>query len=263
LKKKIISILILIIFLTAIFLTAINTTAQICKNKANNNKDEWTGYLRIEGKDNTVWEGTITTGPITVTAKNHSTGLLEQHTIDFPSPLGALDAASKQAGFTYIVEYWPSYSSFLITDVNDDSEWWHYWVDYNIQMVCVGTYELDSEDNEILIGYYEDWYAHPLKISVDKTEIKKDEQITITVTDETDILIEGATVYINSDTETTGNDGTVTVTLTKTGTYSVYADSNDFIRSEKIDVKVKAKNKIKSLNILKTFPILEAFFKYF
>ena len=257
-KKKIISITILIILLTTI-----NTTAQTCKNETNNNEDEWTGYLRIEGKDNTVWAGTITTGPITVTAKNHDTGIDEKHTIDFPCPLGALDEASKTAGFTYTVEYWPSYQAFLITEIDDDSEWWHYWVDYSIQMVCVGTYELNSEDKEILIGYYEDWYAHPLKISVDKTEIKKDEQITITVTDETDTPVEGATVYINSDTETTGNDGTVTVTLSEKGTYSVYADSNDYIRSEIIDVKVKEKNKIKFLNLLKTFPILKILSKYF
>jgi len=256
--KKIISITILIILLTAI-----NTTAQTCKNETNNNEDEWMGYLRIEGKDNTVWEGTITTGPTTVTAKNHDTGIDEEHTIDFPSPLGALDKASKQAGFTCIVEYWPSYSAFLITEINDDSDWWHYWVDYNIQMDCVGTYELNSEDKEILIGYYEDWYAHPLKISVDKTEIKKDEEITITVTDETDTPLEGATVKINSNTETTGNDGTVTVTLSEKGTYSVYAESDDYIRSEKIDVKVKAKNKIKTLDLLIIFPILKTFLKYF
>ena len=97
-------------------------------------------------------------------------------------------------------------------------------IDYSIPMVGAGSYELIEEDNEILWGYLENWYVHTLKISIDKTEIKKNEEITIQITNELDEAVENAIVYLNEETYLTDVDGSITITISEGGSYQVYAE---------------------------------------
>jgi hypothetical protein len=225
-------------------------------NQEDNNNDEyentylneWLGNIRIEGKIDTVWNGIVTVGESYIYAKNVDTGEIEEHYIPFPSVLGAVDEASKKKGFSYVVEYWPSWDAFLVKTIVDDSDWWHYWVDYNLPMVDVGKYELTDQDNEILFGYLESWEAHALRISVDKYEVKKNEKFTVSVFNETMIGVEGATVYVGSETYTTDDNGNVTVSCDTSGTYKIFAEKEGFVRSEKTSIKVK-----KNVRIVKPF----------
>lgn len=201
--------------------------------------DEWEGLIRIEGKNETIWNDVVSVGESYIYAKNVDTGEIEEHYIPYPSVLGAVDEASKKGGFSYVVEYWPSWDAFFIKTIENDSDWWHYWVDYVLPMVDVGKYELTDQDDEILFGYLESWEAHALKIFVDKKVVKKNEEFTVSVFNETDSGVEGATVYVGSETYTTGDDGKVTVSLDTSGSYEIYAEKDGFVRSEKVSIKVK------------------------
>jgi hypothetical protein len=221
--------------------------------KSVNIVDEWTGSIRIEGKDDTVWDGTVTVGETYFYAKNVDTGEIEEYHISFPSVLGALVEASDIAGFSYLIEYWPSWNAFLVKTIDGDSDWWHYWVDYELPMVGAGDYELTEEDNEILFGYLESWEAHALKIFVDKFEVKKNEEFTVSVFDENDICVEGATVYVGLETYITDENGNVTVSYDESGTLNIYSEKEGFVRSEKLSIKVKK-------NVMITKPFTNSFY---
>ncbi len=206
--------------------------------------DEWTGRIRIEGKEETIFDGVVTISDTTIIAKNKDTGEIEEYILDFPNPLGALNEASIQGEFSYSLTYYPEWEAFLIDTIESDSDWWHYLIDYSIPMIGAGNYKLTEEDNEILWGYLENWYVHTLKISIDKTEIKKNEEITIQITNELDETVENAIVYLNEETYLTDVDGSVTITISEEGSYQVYAEKEDNIRSEEISIQVKKSKEI-------------------
>jgi len=228
--------------------TVLSCSAQVCKNSVTI-EDEWSGQIRIEGKDETVFKGIVTVSDSNITARNVDTGETENYYIPYPSVLGAVDEASKIDGFSYSVDYWPSWNAFIIQTIEDDSEWWHYWVDYNLPMVDVGTYNLTNEDNSILVGYLESWYAHALKSFVDKHEIYVNEEITVSVTNETDKSVESATVYVGSKSYTTNNEGMVKIKVTEKGNYKVYSEKDGFVRSDKVDIIVKNSRNSRSIQL--------------
>ncbi|MCK5636326.1 MAG: hypothetical protein KAH91_02815, partial [Thermoplasmatales archaeon] len=174
------------------------------------------------------------------------TGETEEYYIPFPSVLGAFVEAADIAGFSYLIEYWPSWDAFLVKTVEEDSDWWHYLVDYEIPMVGADKYELTDEDDEILFGYLENWEVHALKISVDKSVAMKNEEFTVHVSDESDTAVEGATVYIDSQSYATDEYGNVTASIGTGGSFTIYAEKTDFLRSEKVGITVK-----KSIRLIK------------
>lgn len=201
--------------------------------------DEWTGRIRIEGKEETIFDGVVSVSDTTILAKNKDTGEMEEYTLDFPNPLGALNEASIQGDFSYSLTYYPEWEAFLVDTIESDSDWWHYLIDYSIPMIGAGSYELTEEDDEILWGYLENWYVHTLKISIDKTEIKKNEEITVQITNELNDAVENAIIYLDEGIYLTDEDGSVTITISKGGSYQIYAEKEDNIRSEEISIQVK------------------------
>jgi hypothetical protein len=200
--------------------------------------DEWSGSLRIEAKESTIWSGIVTVSETYFDAKNVDTNETEQFYISYPSALGALVEAANLGSFSYELEYWPSWDAILITTIGDDSDWWHYWVDFELPMVGADSYELTEEDNDILFGYLESWYAHALKIEVDKSNVKKDEEFTVYVFDEADNSVDNATVHIDSEAYTTDSEGSVKIKLTNKGKYSIYSEKDGYVRSEKESIQV-------------------------
>jgi hypothetical protein len=228
----------LIIVTILLFASFISCSAQVCKNPVII-AGEWSGQIRIEGKNETVFKGIVTVTDSNITARNADTGETENYYIPYPSVLGAVDEASKIDGFSYSVDYWPAWNAFIIVTIEDDSDWWHYWVDYNSPMVDVGSYNLTNDENSIIVGYLESWEAHALKSSVDKHEVYVNEEFTVTVINETDGIVEGATVYVGSKTFTTNNQGKVKITITEKGNYKIYSEKDDSVRSDKVDIVVK------------------------
>jgi hypothetical protein len=232
--KKFCLIISVILFCATVF----SCSAQVCKYNVTI-EDEWSGQIRIEGKDETVFKGIVTVTDSNITARNVDTNETENYYIPYPSVLGAVVEAAKIDGFSYSVDYWPAWNAFIIVTIEDDSDWWHYWVDYNLPMVDAGTYNLTDEDHSILVGYLESWDAHALKSSVDKHEVKVNEEFTVSVKNESDNSVEGATVYVDSKSYTTNNQGKVKITINEKGNYKIYSEKDGFVRSDKVEIVVK------------------------
>jgi len=203
--------------------------------------DEWTGTIRMEGENETIWNGEVTVSNSTITALNYSSGEMEEYYISYPSVLGALDEASHHGGFSYFALYYPSWNAFYVKTIADDSDWWHYWVDYKLPMVGCGAYELTEDDNAILWGYVEDWYPHALRIDVDKHDVNISEEFTVSVYNETVAPVKDAAVYVDSLVYMTNEDGKVTVHIGTVGAYEIYSEKEKHVRSEKVKVNVKIK----------------------
>ena len=209
-------------------------------------KRTWTGTIRIEGKTETIWKGKITFSGAVINAINISTGQTERYTFHYPNVIGALDKASEKGGFTYTVEYYPDYDSFLVTNIGSDSDWWQYWVDYQKPMIDCGEYELINKNDEILWGYCEDWEAHPIQITTDKNNVNQEEKFTITVVDENMNPVENTDVLVKNIIYQTDENGKLEMNLTKEGKYEIHAEKTGYIRSDKILIKV-----IKNTRIIK------------
>jgi len=270
---------IIIIFMTIISTISVNVCGEnitlnniFNKEKAENNSfyinDEWTGNVRIEGKSETIWSGEITVTDSNINAENASSGLIETYYLPYPSILGALDEASKQGEFSYYVIYYPDWNAFYVQTISEDSDWWHYWVDYELPMIGAGKYELTDEDNEILWGYLENWEAHALKIRIDKKVVKKYEEFTVSVFNESDSFVKNATVFVGSLTYFTDINGNVTIRLKESGSYVIYSEKNGFVRSEKVILEVKTKSVSKNISLnyilkhFKTLNIIKNFKNY-
>lgn len=274
--KKITTITAILILGTIVISSSVGTcsTNLISNEQQAATLDAWTGTIRIEGETETIWKGTVSFSSSIISAENMDTHEMENHEIEYPSVLGALDKASTEGGFSYTAVYYPSWNSLYVTSIGGDSAGektgWGYWVDYEMPMVGADSYELTSEDDGIIWGflYYETWEtsAHALKIDLDKQEVKKNEELVATVTDELMNPVDGAIVYIDSNTFTTDENGEAVITLGEVGTYNVYAEKapsadDTYVRSDKesLDVK-KGKSTLidKILEMLiELFPFLE------
>lgn len=200
--------------------------------------NKWTGNIRIEGEKNTIWEGTVTIDVTYFNAKNVETEQIEEYNIKYPSVLGAIVKASDIADFSISIENFPSLNSFYIHSIENELDWWHYWVDYEKIMVGAGKYKLKDEDNEIIWGYLESWEAHSLKTIIDKKNIKKNEEFTIYVYNETGSSVKNAIVNVGSYHFLTDDEGKVTLNMSENGEFIVFSEKDGSIRSSKEIVKI-------------------------
>lgn len=210
---------------------------------------EWTGHVRIEGKEETIFFDTVTVGSTTVTARNVDTGELVELVYKQPTALGAMIEASNQAGFSYTLDYYPSWDSILITSIENDADYWHYYVDFDLPMVGISSFILMDENESLLLGYIEDWFVHALQIETNTQKIKKNENVTIKISNETDIPVTNATILVGEEVYHTDEMGSATITMEETGTYTIFAEKDLHIRSEKIEIQVQ-KSKTKGLGFI-------------
>jgi len=204
-----------------------------------NSGTEWTGIIRVEGKNTTLYNGTISCSNSTITAFNESSGHMQDYCIPYPTVLGALNEASKQGHFSYYIMYYPSWDAFYIRTIANDSDWWHYWVNYSLPMIDVGHYQLTENDHTILFGYLGNWYAHALQITVDKQYVNVSEEFHVYVGNETFAAVGNATVWVGSTSYTTDEHGDVAIQSTIPGDFLLYAEKEGFVRSEKIPMHIK------------------------
>jgi len=116
-------------------------------------------------------------------------------------------------------------------------------------MVGAPDFVLSEDHKSILFGYLESWYVSALQIETNTQEIKKNENVIITVTDEIDIPVVNATIFIGEDEYSTNELGMANITLSETGTHSIFAEKDQYIRSEKIEIQVQ-KSKMKGLDCI-------------
>ncbi|MEM1587914.1 MAG: prenyltransferase/squalene oxidase repeat-containing protein [Candidatus Bathyarchaeia archaeon] len=202
--------------------------------------------IRIEGQYSTIWNGEVF-----VSCSNITDKIGAFHYYAKPTVLGALDAASKKAGFSYIVDY--SWGSAYVTTINGEAasgmKGWLFRVNY----YTTGSYSADqfilnevsspSPPHTYILWYYGEWGYKVTKISIDKTVVQKGESFTVSIRYLDDnsgnwLPLEGATVYANETTYLTNSTGQASIKLYIEGNYIIYASKQDFVRSEKIVVIV-------------------------
>jgi hypothetical protein len=208
-------------------------------SRTTNNTAAWAGAIRIEGKNTTVFNGTVSFSNSTIRAFNESSGQMQDYYVPYPTVLGALDEASKQGHFSYYVVYYPGWDAFYVKTIADDSDWWHYWVDDALPMIDPGHFQLTGNDHAVLFGYLESWYAHALHITVDKQQVNVSEEFHAHVRNESSAAVGNATVWVGPASQTTDENGDVTLQSTMPGDLLVYAEKGGCVRSEKIPMHVK------------------------
>jgi hypothetical protein len=200
--------------------------------------------VRIEGQHSTIWSGTVTVRDSTIVDDQGG-----QHYLTEPTAIGALDEASEAGDFTYVVK--DAGFGLYIYSINDEEPaglvGWMYRVDYYSPMVGAADFILNETTppvvphQEVLFAYSE-WGQAPLKVEVDNVNPEVGESFTVTVTEyddntETWSPTDNATVHADVS-YTTGQDGTVTITINSDLTVDVYAEKSGCIRSNHITVTV-------------------------
>jgi hypothetical protein len=201
--------------------------------------------VRVEGEDENIWYGTVTVNDSTITDDEDNEHYLEQ-----PTALGALDEAAEEGEFSYVVQD-TAYGLYLYSvdgEVPVDLAGWMYRVDYVSPSVGLADFILDETTppdppHQEVLFYYGEWGADiPLKLEVDNIASDAGDSFTVTVSEYDDDMaewteIEGATVY--ADTEyTTDENGEVEITIYHDTTIDVYAEMDDHIRSNPVTVTV-------------------------
>jgi len=208
-----------------------------------------TTNVRIEGKNDTVWCGTVTFSNSTVTTTDGVT-----HYLNEPTALGALDEANKSGGFGYVlVDYgWGLYMQEVAGEPPIGWDGWMYRVDYASPWVGVADFVLNittppTTPHKDVLWYFGAWTAPPLKIELDRTTVKVGEEFVANVTaynDSTALFdpVDAAEVYVDGTFYgLTRADGTLTMSLATAGNYQTHADKGtwkDYTRSEKVDLNV-------------------------
>jgi hypothetical protein len=196
--------------------------------------------VRIEGQSATIWSGTVRFNESTITDDEGN-----QHHLDQPTALGALDEASKAGDFPYVVQN-TAYGLYVYS-INGESPvgqaGWTYRVDYQSPMVGVTDFILDQTippdppHQEILFAYSQ-WGQAPLKVEADNASPAVGETFTVTVTEYDDNTgtwspADNATVHADQN-YTTDALGQVAVTINSYETIKVYAEKSSCIRSNKL-----------------------------
>jgi len=203
-------------------------------------------YVRIEGQSSTIWSGDVIVTESDITADNSGT---TYHLSD-PTALGALDEASNYEGrFSYYVidKYGGLYAKSIAGEQPSGANGWMYRVDYYSPSVGADQFILGETTppvppHEEVLFYYGAWTDLPLKISVNKTEVDVGEEFAVTVNAYNDTIhnwlpCANATVHADED-YVTSPEGTIDISISRDGSFKVFAEKSGYIRSDKVSVKV-------------------------
>jgi PGF-pre-PGF domain-containing protein len=204
--------------------------------------------VRIEGEDVTIWTGKVNFSNSTITDVDG-----KEHYLPYPSALGALDEASKAGNFSYEVADmgW----GLMVTSIGGEAynpvTWdpsWLYRVDYYSPMVgytdfIINVTEPPSTPHDEVLWYYGSWTEIPLKITLAKASVKVNEQFSATVEAYNDTSgvwdsVDNATVHVDGFNYTTNINGSAVLSILNDGVYTIYAEKEGVIRSERETVTV-------------------------
>lgn len=206
-------------------------------------------YTRVEGQDDTIWKGNVTVTESDITADNSG----KIYHLPDPTPLGALDEASNdEERFQYYVtdQYGALFVSSVAGEEPQGARGWMYRVDCRTPIVGADQFILGETmppdpPHEEVLWYYGNWGDAPLKISLSDMEVDAGagDEFTATVTyysDDSDewLPCEGATVHAAGQGYETGSDGRVDIGIDSEGTFSLFAEKDDCIRSDRVRVMV-------------------------
>jgi hypothetical protein len=196
--------------------------------------------VRIEGKTSTVWSGEVTFTTSTITDKNGDTC-----TLNYPTAIGAIHAASAAGGFSLVIDSMFSpvdYVESVDGEAASGFEGWMYranWASPNL-----GAKEYALSDGDTILWMYTAWGARPLRTTVTSDSVLYGGSFTATVEAYDGTAwspVQGVTLYFGTSSNATDADGQIKDLTLNPGLYTVYADSGDYtqyIRSNKETVLV-------------------------
>lgn len=219
---------------------------------------DFTYHVRIEGRDRTIFSGSVTVEESTIIDDEGVS-----HHLDQPTALGALHEASHAGDFAYVVKN-TSFGLYVHSIAGEEPEGmsgWFFRVDYISPAVGTADFVLDETSPpspphaEILFAHAE-WGQPPLKLEVSNTNPDAGETFTVTVNTFDDDAgdwspTENATVYANQQ-YMTGPDGTVDITIDTDWTLEVRAEKDGHIRSNRITVTVGSGSHHKEVSMTAT-----------
>ncbi len=199
-------------------------------------------YVRVEGKNETVWRGEVVVSDSWVTADNSN---VTYHLAN-ATALGALDEASgHEERFPYYAtdEWGGLYVSSIAGEAPEGMSGWMYRVDWCSPMVGADQFILNETHREVL-WYYGNWTDILLNISVDKTAITAGDVFTATVEqydegNSTWTPCPNATVHADRS-YVAGPDGKAAIRISGSGSYPVFAEKDGGIRSDRVVVRVSS-----------------------
>ncbi|OBZ76315.1 hypothetical protein A0H81_03183 [Grifola frondosa] len=208
--------------------------------------------LRIEGANNTIFEGPIFTRGHNVTTvsggTHHCDGTnLNANLTPGPTCTSALDDASKLARFTWDGTFDPTFDDFFITRIASSAETTtQFWgLLLNFQFTPVGGCQQEVQRGDRVLWAFDAFNkAHFLSLS-GPSSVRVGERITLTVTDGmSGTAIEGAQVVETGDgpgaslEELSDANGEVSFTFTSPGTRAFKAGREDSLRSNAVEILV-------------------------
>ncbi|MBS7627064.1 hypothetical protein KEJ51_08565, partial [Candidatus Bathyarchaeota archaeon] len=203
--------------------------------------------IRIEGQSSTVWKGVVFVSWSDITDDQG-----QHHYYSKPTVLGALDEASRIAGFTYVVtyQYGPAYVTTIKGEAAQGLNGWLFRVnEHTTGMYAADQFVLNDPTvttppppHSTILWFYGGWNDNVTRISVDRTTVKPEEAFTVTVTyldetTETWLPVQGANVHADKN-YVTDQNGQVSISISTPGTYGVYAEKEGFVRTDRIQVTV-------------------------
>lgn len=180
--------------------------------------------LRIEGFNETIYVGETNGGTV----------------------LDLVIEGAKSDTFSYSLQYYESFDSFLLTKINNEENW-EYRVNNILPMVGADNYYLNSGDEVLWYGVNTLWGTWlPTKVELTKTgdlvkiQVKYYDSAT---NDWQNLELEGIKTKVGLTELTTNNLGKVEISLSglETGFYQVFAESQiinetGYIRSKKVNL---------------------------
>ncbi|MCK4387747.1 MAG: hypothetical protein KAW00_03145, partial [Dehalococcoidia bacterium] len=204
-------------------------------------------YVRVEGQNETIWSGNVTVSESTITDDEGNS-----HYLADPTALGALDEASQIGSFPYTVYYYDGLGLCILSISGEgdwtNGPWWQYRVDDYLAEVGANSFILNVTSppgpphSEMLFYSSTTFSETPLKIALNKTEVDVGKEFAVTVNAYNDtthnwLPCANATVHADQD-YVTSPEGTVDISISRDGSFKVFAEKSGYIRSDKVLVKV-------------------------
>ena len=116
---------------------------------------------------------------------------------------------------------------------------WLYWVNWQAAEVGAADYRL-SEGDQVLWAYGQ-WGVQPMRLAVSQGQLELEEEVTVTVEYFNGtgwLAVNEAWVRTGDENYQTNENGQAAFSFAETGVYEIYAEKDNFIRTNREDVKV-------------------------
>jgi hypothetical protein len=183
--------------------------------------------VRVEGESSLIWSGSVTFTTSAITDKYGAT-----YTLDYPTAMGAIHAASVAGGFSLVVD--SMFDSIdYVESVDGETavypDGWMYRANWDSP--SLGAKEYAVSDNDTILWSYTQWGSEPLRTTVSNHSVLLGNSFDVTVESYNGTSWSAAddvTVYVGTLTYTTDVNGQVLDLALSPGSYTVYADKGDY-----------------------------------